>query len=416
MDAPLAPYRCLDLTDWRGWLCGKLLADLGMEVIKVEPPGGDPGRWWGPFLHDHSDAETCLPFWFQNRGKRSVTLNLETPDGQALFLELVAHADCLVESCEVGYLASLGLDATRLQQTHNALVHTSITAFGSHGPYAQLPATDLTLQALCGHMYLTGEVGQPPLRVSAPQAFRHAAAEAALGTTMALYHAKRTGYGQHVDVSAQLVQMRSMMNAAQFPALEQRNIERQGNSFELGEFRLKVVYRCQNGFITIMPFSSATDSTSLVALRDWAHEELGTPAHLQGAAVAELNLFSLLFEPDKQALIVALCQHLAGLFLRHTKEELYQGAVARRILLAPINTMADIMQDRQLDAREYFVMVDHGPLGQVTYPGPWARLSATPLANTPRAPRIGEHNAAVYGELLGLAPQRQLLLQQLHVI
>ena len=416
MDAPLAPYRCLDLTDWRGWLCGKLLADLGMDVIKLEPPSGDPGRWWGPFLHDHSDAENGLPFWFQNRGKRSITLNLETPDGQALLLELVARADCLVESFEPGYLAGLGLDAARLEQANPALVHTSITAFGSKGPYAGLPATDLTLQALCGHMYLTGEPDQPPVRVSVPQAFPHAAAEAALDTVIALYHAKRTGTGQHVDVSAQLVQMRSMMNAAQFPPLEHRDITRQGNSFELGEFRLKVVYRCSNGFITIMPFSSATDSANLVALRDWAHEELGTPPHLEGAPVDQLNLFSLLFEPDKQALIVALCQHLAGLFLRHTKEELYEGAIARSILLAPINTMADIMQDRQLQAREYFVTVDHGSLGPVTYPGPWARLSATPLANTPRAPHIGEHSAAVYGELLGLSAQRQLLLQQLHVI
>ena len=131
----LAPYRVLDLTDEKGFLCGKILGDLGADVIKVERPGGDPGRTNGPFYHDIPDPEKSLYWFAHNNNKRSITLNIETVDGRELFEKLVGKADIVIESFAPGYMDELGLGYSALSQTKKQVVMTSITPFGQDGPY-----------------------------------------------------------------------------------------------------------------------------------------------------------------------------------------------------------------------------------------------------------------------------------------
>ena len=182
--AALAPYVVLDLTIQEGWLCGRMLADLGAEVIKVEPVGGDPGRHHGTFAHEASpDPEANLGWWFHNRGKSSVTLDLDTEHGRSELLRLVASADVLIESFHPGWLEARDLGPDTLLAANPGLIVTSITPFGRTGPYANWSASDLIVAATCGEMWLTGDPDRAPLRLSVPQFICTPAAEAAANTT-----------------------------------------------------------------------------------------------------------------------------------------------------------------------------------------------------------------------------------------
>ena len=225
----LAGYSVLDLTVERGWLCGRLFADLGAEVIKVEPPGGDPGRAKGLFADPvRPHIEENLSWWFQNRGKSSVVLDLDDAADRGRLLELVDDADVVIESFAPGWLDARGVGREVLLARKPSLVVTSITPFGCTGPYADWSATDLTVAATTGELWLTGDVDRPPLRISSEQLFLHAGAEAAVHTLVALWHAQRTGDGQHVDVSAQLAGVRCLMNAQAFHLLEGYELFRSG--------------------------------------------------------------------------------------------------------------------------------------------------------------------------------------------
>ncbi len=199
----LTKYRALDLTGVEGFLCGKLLADLGVDVIKIEPTGGDPARRLGPFYHDQPGPERSLHWWAYNAGKKSVTLDLTTERDRKAFLQLVAVSDIVVESFPPGRMAELGLSHDELSRLNPGIISVSITGFGQSGPYASHECTDIVCMAASGYMNLLGEPDRPPLRISLPQAFLHAANDAAAAAMIALWHRELTGQGQWVDVSAQ---------------------------------------------------------------------------------------------------------------------------------------------------------------------------------------------------------------------
>src|SRR5271156_947248 len=199
--SPLARYRVLDLTDERGLLCGQLLADLGADTIVVEPPGGSSVRRLAPFYQDRRDPDGSLYWWAYNRNKRAITLDFTAPEGRALLLQMVAGADFLIESAAPGHMTGLGLGFDDLARINPRLVYVSISPFGGSGPKAGWAASDLTVMAAGGPLALTGDDDRPPLRVSVPQAYLHAAADGALGAMLAHFHRVRSGHGQHVDVS-----------------------------------------------------------------------------------------------------------------------------------------------------------------------------------------------------------------------
>ena len=393
MSEALGPYRVVDLTTERGWYCGKMLADLGADVVKVEPPGGDPGRHRGPFHGDAHDPERNLRWWFRNRGKRSVVLDLDDEAGRDDLRALVATADAVIESFDPGWLAGRGLGPDDLLAVNPALVVTSVTPFGQDGPYASFAGPDLVLSAMSGPMWLTGDPDRPPVRISVPQYELHGSAEAAVHTMAALQHAARFGVGQHVDVSCQLAGIRTLMNASSFPHVTGGpDLVRQGASPGYATNRLRQVYRVKDGHVSVLL------GRAVGPLMQWIAAEEGLPEPLRAIDWDEIDFGQVVLDPDQGALVAQVADVVEAFFAVRTKAELYDAALARLFLLAPINTVADIRVDEQLTAREYFRPVDHGDLGQVHYAGPWVRMSATPLVETRRAPAVGEHTEEVLAE------------------
>lgn len=197
----LAPYRVLDLTNDWGFLCGRLLADLGADVIKIEKPGGDLARNIGPFYHDIPHPEKSLYWFFYNANKRGITLNIGTADGREIFRKLVKAADFVIESFPPGYIDEMGLGYSVLSEVNPRIIMTSITPFGQTGPYSKYTASDIVSMASCGWMYKCGDPDRPPVQMGSPQACLHGATQAVAGTLMAHYYREMTGEGQHVDAS-----------------------------------------------------------------------------------------------------------------------------------------------------------------------------------------------------------------------
>lgn len=399
----LSPYRILDLTDHRGWLAGKMLSDLGAEVIKIEPVDGDPGRHRGPFYKDKTDANHSLKWWFFNQGKQGVSLELESEEGKALFKKMVADADAVIESFDPGTMDSLGLGYKALEAVNPKIVMTSITPFGQSGPHAGFKGPDLILAALCGTMYLCGDPERPPVRISIPQGYMHGAAEGAVSTMMGLYHARAAGVGQHADVSSQLAYSRALMNATPFPKLENRSLKRTGIWTEsVGSFR-RVIYPAKDGHITMMLNGGMLGGKSIEAIFEWAQETVEVPEKLLNADWQGLDAAALIQDPEKGLLFTELSEWLMDFYPLFDKATIYAEALKRRILLAPVSTVADICEDEQLEAREYFVDVEHQGQGSVTYPGVWAKMSQTKLRVGARAPLVGEHNREIFVGRMGVS-------------
>ena len=205
----------MDLADEKGLLCGKVLGDMGADVIRIEPPGGDPARNIGPFYKDIPHPEKSLFWFFTNLNKRGITLDIGTADGKEIFRRLVKTADFVVESFKPGYMESLGLGYSELEKLNPRIIMTSITPFGQTGPYAYYKATDLVGVSMGGMVRLYGESDRPPNRISAPQFYFLGGLHGAQGSLVAHYHRELTGEGQHVDVSCQQAVVLALMNAAE---------------------------------------------------------------------------------------------------------------------------------------------------------------------------------------------------------
>ena len=221
--------RALDLTDEIGFLSGKILADLGVDVIKVEKPGGDAGRRIGPFWKDIPDPEKSLYWFAYNGNKRGITLNIETGDGRQILGELVKKADFVLESFPPGYMSRKKLGWRSLRKINERTILVSITPFGQKGPYKNFAASDMIAMAMSGMLYLTGDADRPPLNISLPQSYLLAGADGAVGAMLAYYHRERTGKGQHVDVSLQQSSGWFLANAVPTWELAGTNLRRAGS-------------------------------------------------------------------------------------------------------------------------------------------------------------------------------------------
>ena len=264
----LSPFTVLDLTEGGFNWCGKVLGDLGADVIKVEPPGGSPTRSRGPFLCGAPGPDRSL-FWAAYCvNKRSVTVDLDSSAGARQLRSLVKKADILIESFKPGHMSLLGLGYDELGALNPGLVYTSITPFGQTGPYAAYLAPDLVAWSMGGMQYICGDADRPPVRVSAPQAELHAAGQAAAGTMAAFWHRQMTGEGQHVDVSMQTAVMWTLMNATPFPPLHGTNLERGGAFRSRGPLAVRQVFRCGDGYV-----SALMSPRTLRGVTDWMLEE-----------------------------------------------------------------------------------------------------------------------------------------------
>ena len=415
----LGPLRVLDLTRENGFLCGKVLADLGCDVLKIEEPGGDPGRLQGPFYQNTPDPEKSLYWWAFNTNKRGITLNIEHPEGRDLFLRLAEKADFVIESFTPGYMDDLGLGYRDLSRPNPGLVMTSITPFGQTGPYARYKATDLIGMAMGGIMYISGDADRPPVRVSYPQAWSHAALQAAVGAMNAYYYRETTGKGQHVDASMQLsiiwTQMNvtitwdlSRMNTLRGGAVKTFSMVRDGKPMDVP---VRYTWPCKDGYVNFLIVGSGPGVRVNQILTEWMNSE-GLGLDLKDFDWASLGFVPT--DPDTRQLLE---KSIGAFFESHTMEELYEGAVARRVWIAPIGTPATQMVNRQLEARSFWQKVFDPEIGEtVIYPGWPIRQSENPVPPPRRAPHVGEHNEDIYAGELGLKPEDMARLKNAGVI
>ena len=413
-DAALAPYRVLDLTEGGFNWCGRVLADLGADVIKVEPPGGSPTRLRGPFYQDRADPERSL-FWYSYcLNKRSVTLDLESAEGKRRFIELAVSSDIVLESSEPGYLDGLGLGYEDLSKVNTAIVMTSITPFGQTGPYAHYKATDIVAWSMGGMQWLAGDEDRPPVRISIPQAELHAGAQAAAASMTALWHSQTTGEGQHVDVSMQTAVIWTLMNATPFPHLHKVNLERAGPSRIRGFLRVREVYLCKDGHVFTLLGGGVVGGVSMSALVRWMDEDGMAPVFMKERNWGAWDLAVVAAQGEEGARDLQTVEdHFSRFFLTKTKAELFQRAFADRILIAPCNNVKDILEDPQLQARDFWTEVHHPTLDRtLTYPGAYIKLSETPIVHRRPAPAIGEHNDEVFGRAKSVESNPRLLLSK----
>ncbi len=407
----LGPYRVLDLTEGGVNWCGKLLADLGADVIKVEPPGGSPTRMRGPFYRGQRHPERSL-FWFAYCvNKRGVTLDLESADGLRAFQRLADTADVVLESFAPGYMDGLGLGYEALSERNPGLIYTSVTPFGRTGPHADYKATDIVVWSMGGMQYASGDDDRPPVRITFPQADFHGGAQAAAATLAALWHRQNNGgRGQRADVSNQVAIIWTLMNISTLPMLHKTNMERAGAYRRLPRvdgprLKLRAVHRCKDGFVTSMISGGRRARSSMIPLTDWMEEEGVCPEFMRGRDWTTWEMDELLALGDEGAREVeAVYGALDDFILTKTKAELYDRALSHRFLLAPCNTSKDMYEDPQLRSRDFWHTLNHPELEEsLTYLGPYLKLGESPMTIRRRAPLIGEHNAEILGPL-GSAP------------
>ena len=376
--------------------CAKILADYGAEVIKVETPGsGDLARRMGPFAGDDPNPEKSLTFLYLNTNKKSVTLDPSSVSGRKLLHRLVADADVLAENYPPSVSKELGLDYASLSAVNPGLVVTSIAPFGQTGPYHDYQATDIVAYALSGLMYHSGDSDQPPLRNVLDQSFYVAGANGAAATQIALFARLSSGEGQHVDVSAA-----ECLGAHLVQPLPYYNY--------MGAVKGRRPVRGA-GFEELMPARDGYVAPSVQGSRPWevianliGLEELLDEKFSTGAGRVAHG------EELKELLTKGLAQW--------DRMPLFLASGEARLVFGMAQDAGDLVNCPHLEARDFFVEVDHPVVGQAKYPGMAVRLPGEPLTASQPAPLLGQHSSEIFVQELGYSAEDLVSLRQLGVI
>lgn len=404
----LEGIRVLDLADEKGVYCTKLLADMGADVLRIEPPDGDPMRGMGPFVGDIPNPDRSIPFLHYNTSKRGITLDYTTEAGKALFLRLAESADIIVETHEPGTMDELGIGYNLLSRSNPGLIMTSITGFGQTGPHSRYKSSDIVAFAMGGYMLVTGFPEDPPVRAYGNQSYHAGSVYGAIGTLSALFNKSITGEGQHVDISLQEAVLSVTEHVSIYYVYENHVSRRQGTSHGVWPIDLKGpigsgdVFECKDGYTTI--FSMKEDTIQ------WLIDT--------GVKAAEPYLAPEWAQPDKLEqrgqIILEMVREWARQF---TMEELFMEGQRRRVTTSPVQTPDKVFFDPQLRNRNFFVEVEHPELGRtLTYPGAPYKLVETPWRIARKAPLLGQHNKEVYTNEFGLDVMRLEELKKKGVI
>ncbi len=402
-DGALSDLTVLELLNGIGGaFCGKAFADLGADVIKVEPLDGDRSRRHGPFPDDVPHQERSGQFLYLNHNKRGITLNLDSEGGRRIVRELAGAVDILLCDFAPGELEEQGLDYDRLRERNDRLIITSITPFGLVGPYRDYKGTDFTTVLMSGvgwdtpYNEVTDLESQPPLVSGGFQADYLSGWTAASATMIAVFHRSAYGEGQLVDVSA----LESMTNMIR-PAYAQLSY----NPDEPPRARQKVgfpwVLPCKDGHISLSPFGFDhwwEDFKAVAGNPDWAASELFDTR--EGRTNNADALEPLMIEWTMQ----------------HTKQEIYERCLERQLPCFPVNTIEELLASPQYDARDYFVEVEHPVAGTIKRPGAPARYSGDVWEIRRPAPQLGEHNQDILCELLNYTREDLLTMARSRVI
>ncbi len=412
----LSPYRVLDLTTERGLICGQMLADMGADVIKVEPVGGSSARGIGPFYKDAPHPDRSLYWWAYNRNKRAITLDLERNAGRDLLVRLVQRADFLIESYNPGYLSQHLLGFADLAKINPALIYVSITPFGQDGPKANYADSDLIVMAAGGPLILAGDADRPPVRLSIPQAYLHASADAAVAALAAHHERVRSGLGQHVDVAAQQSVAMATQSNILAAALGAMGARRMSGGVKIGPIDLPLVWPASDGYIAMtFLFGSALGVFTARLMHFVCEQGFCDEATRDKDWIAYgEQLFS---GAEPLAEFERVKQVVRNFTRSRTKAELLALAVERGFLITPVADVAEVVDSPQFASRDYFQTVEHPELGEsFRYPGPFAKFSATPIEHRFRPPTVGEHNSEIYRDELGLSEREIAELARAEVI
>jgi crotonobetainyl-CoA:carnitine CoA-transferase CaiB-like acyl-CoA transferase len=377
----LAPYRVLDCTGELGWLTGRFLADLGCDVVKIEPPGVD----------------LSAPAWRgANANKRLLTLDLTTDAGKGAFLRLAVKADFLLETAPPGSALAALFDINKLQAANPKLIHVSVTPFGRTGPRAEWQASDIELMAAGGAMSLAGEPDGIPLRVTAPQSQPWAASQATVGAMVALTARNVTGRGQHVDVSAQAAVLASIAHAPASWDLIDVNPKRAG-AFMTGRSVHGAVYRvfwpCKDGYLNFIIYGGVAGRRTNEGLCAWMRD-----AGADLGVLAEIDWARFDSTLTNQEQVDAMEEPIGRFFKTVTKAEFLQQAFEREMLGYPVNNVADIAHDPQLEARGFWTDLPAANGGTERHCGGFAVVDGERLPISRPVPAAGEHTRDVLGE------------------
>ena len=387
-----------------GPFCAKMFADLGAQVVKVEPPAGDPARSMGPFPDDLPHPEKSGIFLALNTNKLGITLNLEMAEGRALLLRLAENADLVIENFPPRYLPGLGLDFATFQSSNPDLILTSVTPFGQCGPWADFQANNLLISNLSG--FSRGHPGpvddlesQPPLQLAAHQSDFIAGLTAAAATVTALNRRDQSGGGCHVDVSE--MEVLSLLPQTGLTEYSQGKPPKGRHKSVAGIESLRAILPCRDGYVSISPRQED----------QWERfvEMMGNPEWAQ-----DVKFATRASRVENWSELEPL---LAQWTLRQAKEDVYRQAQALHIPSFPLNNVPDLLGSPQFQAREFFMESSHPVAGALTYPGWPFQLASGKRVELRAAPLLGQHNQAILGEPgLGITPVQLQLLRAQEVI
>jgi crotonobetainyl-CoA:carnitine CoA-transferase CaiB-like acyl-CoA transferase len=403
LSAALKRFRILDLSRiLAGPWATQLLADFGAEVIKVERPGrGDDTRGWGPpYAPDDRGRDTRDAAYFHaaNRAKRSVTIDLTCPEGQALVRALVVRSDVLVENFKAGGLQRYGLDYESLKALHPGLVYCSITGFGQDGPYRDRPGYDFMIQAMGGLMSLTGESGGPPMKVGVALADILTGLYAGNAIQAALLHREQTGEGQYIDLALLDVQVATLANQAM-------------NFLASGE----APKRLGNAHPNIVPYQAFATADGHIILAVGNDDQFIRFCQLAGIPELASN-------PDfstNRARVTnrdRLIEKVGELMRQYSSAWWLEALSQRGIPCGPINQLNDVFRDPQVQHRGMRLDLPHPEAGSVPGVANPVKFSGTPIEYREASPTLGQHTETVLKEVLGLSPEEIRTLKENGVV
>ena len=399
-DQALSDLRVLDISRRiPGHVCTKLLADFGADVILVEPPTGDPTRSSNPFIDDLPAVETSGYFRYLNNNKRGVTLNLETRAGAKLFMELVEWADLVVETFSPSTLPSLGLGYDALKERNPKIVLTSVTNFGQNGPYSEYQASEAIYYAMSGLMYVTGLDSREPVKLGPNVIQFHAGIMSALHSMIALRGTAARGVGEHVDESIQELQAGSIdRTSAMLLAYQYAGFVTRRENFEGGGGS---VHQCKDGYLNMFPDATMIPKgLNMLGMSELMGEPLFSTMEARSMPESH-EYFDALLEP----------------WLRERPvTEAFAAAQGARILSGPVYNSALLTADPNFRARAYWPTVERSHGDMVRIPGKSFQMYGGPWAMRRPAPTLGQHNAEIYGGLLGFSREELSMLKQAGVV
>lgn len=398
--------RIVELASERIAWAGKLMGDMGADVILVEAPGGDASRGYAPFADDREGGES-LYFWHYNTSKRSVVLDLEKAAAKEAFLALVASADVLIESEAPGRLATLGLDYDDLVKVKPDLIHVSVTPFGRETSRRDEPATDLTILSGGGPVWSCGydDHSLPPIRGGGNQGYQTASHYAVMSALTAIFHHGVTGEGQFIDLSMHAAANITTEMASYMWLVEGATVIRQTGRHAMPMMTMPVQIQCQDGRYATTGMPPRTPA-GFGALYDWLDElglvpQLPESIFLDNARHRESIGFADIGVDDEVTAAFSAARDALQLIAENsTADGFFEGAQKINITVGAILSPEEAYENPHFVARGYQVEVDHPERdGPVRYPGAPYKLPASPWRIGRRAPALGEHAEEVFGPL-----------------